>query len=428
MKSKLTNNLGWKILSILVSIVLWMVVNSISNPSVTQTYYNIPVKLVNADKLSATGKVYSVLENTDVVSRVIIKAPRSVISEIDENDILLTADINNMTKVDSIPINFDVNIYSDQINSIKGSIDSVKLSIEDKRIKTLALQTEVTGTLTDDYMVGDITISQNVVRITGAESLVDEVDLAKVEIDVTGFTSDVGTNTDIKLYDADGNQISLNDDMLATNIKSVGVQVEVLQKKKVPISVDIKGQPADGYMMTGEYGLDVPEVEVCGKGSSVKNLDSIKISDDSIDITDSKANYIQQINIKEYLPNDIKLVDDSESLVTVTVYVMPKDEKAIKITTEDIEVVNVPDKFMATIAVDEGTEVKVSGLSKDLSGINVHTLIPVVDITKWMESQEMEELSEGFYTANVEFTLPANVKLTGSVKAVLHIVLKKDEN
>lgn len=427
MKNKITNNLGWKIVSLLVSIVLWMVVNSISNPSVTQTYYNIPVKLINTDQISTTGKIYSVVDNTDVVSRVTIKAPRSVISEIDENNIILTADVNDMTKVDSIPINFDVNAYADQINSIRGNIDSVKLSIENRRIKTLALQTEVTGTLTDDYMVGDIDISQNVVRISGAESLVDAVENAKVEIDVTGFTADVDTNTDIKLYDSNDKLISLNGELLATNIKSVGVKIEVLQKKTIPINIDITGQPADGYMSTGEYDIDNPMVTICGPGAVVKNLEAIQIPKDVIDITDAKSNYIEQINIMDYLPNDVSLIKGQGSTITVTVYILNKDEKSISIGTDDIDVINVPNDMKATIAVDDGSNATFSGLTKDLANINLNTLSPYVDVKQWMESQDMDDVEEGFYTANVEFSLPNNVKVVEPLKAVLHIVKIKDE-
>ena len=57
MKSKITANIGLKLISLAFAFVLWMVVNNMENPTVTETYVNIPVKLVNADLITDAGKV-----------------------------------------------------------------------------------------------------------------------------------------------------------------------------------------------------------------------------------------------------------------------------------------------------------------------------------------------------------------------------------
>ena len=49
MKNRLTNNIGLKLASVFCALVLWLVVNSINDPTVPQPYYNIPVKLLNTN-------------------------------------------------------------------------------------------------------------------------------------------------------------------------------------------------------------------------------------------------------------------------------------------------------------------------------------------------------------------------------------------
>ena len=129
MKNKLTNNLGLKLASVFFAVIIWLVVNSINNPTINDVYYNIPVKLLNTELITDSGQVYEVLDNTDVISRVTVWAPRSVISELDEENIVATADVSELSSLDTISIKLTTNISSGDISRISGSIDTVKLNI-----------------------------------------------------------------------------------------------------------------------------------------------------------------------------------------------------------------------------------------------------------------------------------------------------------
>lgn len=425
MKNKLTQNLGWKIVSLLASIVLWMVVNSISDPSVTQTYYNVPVELLNTDLLTVQGKVYEVLDGTDRVSRVTVKAPRSVISELNEDNILVRADVNNINQLNNVPISYDVSdFYVDKINSIKGSLELVNLNVENRISRTIAIATEITGDVAKGYLIGDTDISQNVVRITGAESDVNSVAAAKVVVDVTGFSSNVVTVSDIGLYDEDGVQI-IGDD-LKTNINSVEVKIDVLQYKNIPIKTSISGKPANGYIFTGDVTVDKSEIEIYGKSSALKNIEAIDIPAEEIDITEAKSNVSVQLNIKNYLPDNVSLMNSDDASVNVTVEIVPATTKVLDVSTEDIKITNVPEGYSATIAVDDGTKIELKGMAKDLAAVDVKDLDPTVDVAAWIENQDIEEVEEGFYTAPVTYTLSHGVNVENEVKAVLHIVKKEE--
>lgn len=97
MKNKLTRNIGLKIASVFFAIILWMVVTSVNNPINTKTYDNIPVKLLNTELITESGQIYEVLEDTDVIGRVTIRAPRTVLSEIKEENVIATADVAELS-------------------------------------------------------------------------------------------------------------------------------------------------------------------------------------------------------------------------------------------------------------------------------------------------------------------------------------------
>ena len=135
MKNRLTNNLGLKLASIFFAMVLWLVVNSINNPTVSESYYNIPVKLLNTDLITDSNQVYEILENTDVINRVVVRAPRSVIEELKTDNIIATADVSELSSLDTISIRLATNVSARDITSITGSIDTVKLNIVKKEVK-----------------------------------------------------------------------------------------------------------------------------------------------------------------------------------------------------------------------------------------------------------------------------------------------------
>lgn len=425
MKNKLTTNLGLKLISVLFSIVLWLVGTSIGNPTTSKSFYNVPVVLENTDAITESGRVYEVLENSDVINRVTIRGPRSVVSSMSESNIVATADVSNISSLDTVSIKLTTNINQDQISSITPSSDTVKLNIENKKTKTMALGTKISGEVSDGYMVGDITTDQNLVRISGPESVVTSVSKAVAEITVTGFTSDISTSAEIRLYDADGNVV--DNPNITQNIKTVGVRVSILQTKEVPLVFHTQGEPTYGYGFTGNVECNLETVTICGKSSVLKNIQSIDIPAEVLDMTNKSDTFTEEVDLLQYLPDNVQLVDLKDSVVTVTVDIEPEISKKIELRENRIHVTNLPDGFTASISgVEETFTIEVIGLAQDLSEVQASSLEGTVDVNDLMEKFNLEELQEGFYNMEVNFGLPDDVRLLEPVEVVVHISAKQE--
>ncbi len=272
MKNRLTNNIGLKLASVFLAIVIWLLVNSANNPTVSENYYNIPVKLLNTELITDSNQVYEVLENTDVIGRVTVRAPRSVISELKAENIIATADVSELSSLDTISIKLSTDISGRDIVSINGNLDTVRLNIENKRSKALSLKATVSGEVETGYKIGDITTGQNLVRISGPQSVIDQITKAAVDVDVTGMTSDIVTNAEIKLYDAEDNVVDTRN--ITQNIKTVDVRVGIGQLATIPINFTVVGSPAAGYRVTGETEVSGNTVTITGKANVIKNVSS----------------------------------------------------------------------------------------------------------------------------------------------------------
>lgn len=428
MKNKLTHNLSLKIASVFFAVVLWMVVTSINNPTTSDAHYDIPVTLLNTELITDSGQVYEVLDNTDVISKVTIRAPRSILTEIKDENIIATADVSELSSLDTITIKLSVNNVSNKdITSITGSIDTLKLKIENKRSKALALKATTSGQVQDGYLVGDITPDQNMVRISGPQSVIDQIVKASVDVNVTGMTSDIVTNADIVFYDADDNVVE-DTSNITQNIKSVGVKVSIWQTAEVPVNYNVSGEAASGYSTTGEIEGKGETIKIAGKSSTIRNVTSIEVPAEVLDITDRTEDYVTEIDIRQYLPDGVFLANSDDAVRTVTVYIEPEVSKKLQIREEKVQITNLPEGYDASISgLEESFIIEVIGLSRYVSVLQAGSISGRVDIQKWMESQGMDEPEPGYYTVEVDFGLPDEVTLLEPVTVILHISKLEEE-
>lgn len=106
---------------------------------------DVKVETTNTSVLTDENKLYQVLDDTDTVT-VTVRASRSVLENLNSSDISATADFSELSFTNTVPIRLSVSRYVDkQIESISGSIDSMKLEVEDKKEKQLVIEIAQTG-------------------------------------------------------------------------------------------------------------------------------------------------------------------------------------------------------------------------------------------------------------------------------------------
>lgn len=403
MKKKLLNNWTLKLASLVLAFILWFLVVQIDDPKDSHTYSNIPVKLTNTDLLDKENKVYEVLDDTDVVS-VKVRAPRSVLSQLRASDIVAVADMSKLTDINTIAISYTISNV-DGVESIEGNHDAVRLNVEDKSTKWIKVVYDTVGEVADGYMLSNVTSDQTLVEVSGPQSAVDEVSYAGAEIEVTGANSNLSANPDLVLYDRDGNPLAKGN--LKMNVDYVHMSVEVLAVKEVPVEVNYMGVPADGYMATGSVLCEPSTVRIAGTVYALSGVSKISIPEDRLNITGQDSDMTDIINLKEYLPDNIRLADgDSSGKVNVTIYIEPIMEKTLEIPAANLSVANVPDGLEAALP-EELTEVTldVSGFEDEISPLRQTAVTGIIDVKAWMEENDITELNAGTYTLPVEFQL-----------------------
>lgn len=400
MKEKLKHNLLLKILSLAIAFALWLIVINIDDPVDTKDFYNIKVNLLNSSSITDQNKVYEVLDNSAVVRRVTVEAPRKLLESLSASDIVAEADFEKVTVNETIEIEFYSTRSNDEIRNITGSTGMVKLNIENKKNKRLSLVATTAGKPAEGYIVGNVTLDQNRLEVSGPESVVSRIVSAGLQVDISDSNSDISTYADVVLYDAAGKEIS--QETLTMNTDSVKVKVPILATKTVPVEYNIAGVPAEGYLWTGEVIREVESVTIAGYESVLNSITSIKIPDTVLDLTGLEADLIKTVDLDDYLPGGINLVGGFNGRMEITLPIEKEQQRQLEIPVERIYFQGVPAGLTAQLSEDIlSYNVTVYGLRSELNTIQQAQVYGLVQITDLMADLELEELVPGTYEAEV---------------------------
>lgn len=420
MKSKLTNNVGLKILSVLSAMFLWLVVVNVDDPVISRTYTGIPVEVVNGDAITSEGKTYEILDGSDTIS-VIVSAKRSVIEEMSKDYIKATADMKDMTFMDTVVIEVRSTRYSDRIESITPRTKNLKVQIEDLLRKQFEITVETTGSPNSGYIVGKVEPAINMLSVSGPASLVSKIAAAKAVVDVTGMRNDISTSSVVNLYNASGELIE--DVMLKSNVADVHVDVQILETKEIPLAYAVSGTPADGYGATGVVKSSPSTVVIAGEGDNFNNMSMLSIPAERISVAGASEDVIVTINLTDYLPSGVTFADpDFDGNATVTAYIGSLQRKEIDVPTANITIENVPEGYTAVL-VDIGglKRIEVQGLGDVFTQLDGTVVTGVIDagmLSPRMPEGEVPEegtLYAGSNDGQVKFTLPTGVSETSPI-------------
>lgn len=423
MKKRLLNNIGLKLVSVVMAIILWFLVVMADNPKDSVSFSNIQVTLINTELLE--NKFYEVLEGSDRI-RVTVEAPRNVIQKLSASDIVAEADVSKLTEVNTVAISYRVLNEEVEILDVTGSRDSVRLNVEDKASEWINVRCNTVGEVAEGYIVAGTTIEQTRIEVSGPKSVIESIDHAGLEIDVSGATSKVSGNVDLHFYDGEGNVV--DDKNIAKNAENMHVEVQILATKEVPVEISPTGVPAEGYLATGEVQCEPSTVLIAGTSSALAEVSKITIPERELDITDESSDVKKDINIRRYLDN-VSLADSSfNGIVTATAFIEPIAERTLVIPQSNIAVVNLPEGFDWGFAEEAETyRLRISGLDDLVSAVDAASIQGTIDISRWMTEKNIRELTTGTHEIAASFVLPEGVNSGREVTVKINIVRLEEE-
>ena len=413
MKKLLTNNVGYKLLSFGVAILLWIIVVNNENPMITKSFSNIPVVVTNEEIVTNKGNTYQILEDTVSVT---ITAQRSVMSELGASKIKAVADMTNLDPYSGTLIPVDVFVPGYQVSSAEASPRNIQVKIEMESTKTFPIIAKSNGTPRDGHVVGELSVEPKEIEISGPESLVDSIAQVVAEVNVAGISKNETKKTDVVFYDE--NNAVINTTLLRNNLGDEGVKVKVsvFQSRTVPLEIDTSAiKAASGYIFEG-ITVEPEVVEVVGPVSELDVLESVYIPANALQFSNLKKSEQVTIDIKSYLPDwAIQPTENTSIPVIVKINVTKEGTRTIEYATGAISIVNVPKGYKVDYGNITSIELVIKGEDEELEKLELSqgsVSINLIDIKE-----------EGTYTVPVNVVLPGKLEMNDDIK--IKIVVSK---
>ena len=370
-KSKILDNFVMKLVSVVIAFVLWLVVMNVSDSMITVKIKGIPVQQKNGEALEELDKVYDVAKGDTV--DITVKGRRSVVEGMDVDDFVAIADLSTMSITNTVQISVTSKNVSIRDEISITCVDNVmRLNLEEKIGLQYSVKVKTHGDVKSGYAVCGYQTSPNIITVEGPKSAVEKVTEVVVNVDVKNVSGAMDLDGTVILYDAYGDEIK--NDKITLSQEKVKAHVDIYPTKEVPVEVDVKGSPKEGYTISGV--LYQPQtVSIAGETAELDKIEKIVVDDVYVSGMDSDLE--TTVTLKDYLPDNIYLKNANEEIV-ITVGVEELVSKEIILKAEDVSVLQKTSNKDYVLEVSDDFAVVVTGLDSAVEEVTVDKLNPKI--------------------------------------------------
>lgn len=403
-----------KLISLLLSLGLWIYISNVENPMRTYEVRNIPVELVNLDSLK--NSKFAVSGNQNFTVDLKLEGPSTDIAKVKPEDFKIVADMSTYAlKVGENSVPVQIITYPENIIIKNNGFLGIKVNLEELVTKNFSIQSKVKLNYKDNIYEMSKKIAPDTVTVEGANSNVGRISSAIIVGEENGISGNFQKSFDIKLIDSNGAEVT----GVTSSIDNAKLSVEVSKGKSVPINLKTTGELKAGLELKG-YELSSNYVNITGVGDALSKVQSIDT--ESVDI--SKLEKTGELNVKLIVPEGVTVASGNE-YVKVNVILQAKENKPVENVTEEnvsknlsiaVHYNNLKDGLLLESS-SEKVNVTISGLKSELDKITEGSLKASVDLSSTTE--------EGSYSYKPEVSFNSPTTATVSTIENVDVVVKK---
>ena len=326
----LSHNLGLKLASFLMAILLWNYVIT-SNTSITRSREidGLTGYVSGQTTLSTYG--LALLEDpTDQLRDISVKVevPQANYNRLSASNVQVWLDLTSVRTAGTQEVALKASTSMGRVEAIYP--DSLTLTFEtlDSRVVPVNVTIEDGGT--GDYWYKVSRINPSTITVSGAASIVRNLASANAKVVGCGNESLYTAAVPYELVDLEGNVISTA--MLNKSSASVSASLTTYPVKELKVSTEIAnvvaGQPAEGYVVDS-VSIQPETIRVAAESNLLAGLDQLLIEPVSVD----GASQSFSVRARVSALSDIKYISAEQVYVNVTI-----SEESASTWIEDVDV------------------------------------------------------------------------------------------
>ncbi len=262
MLSYLRRNLPWLLISLLLAITLWLIVTRQEYPEETNLVTGVAVEVVGTP-------ADLVLRNRPSSVRLWVSAPRQRWARLGPDSFRASLDASRaQVGVQELPVRVASLDPTAKVLSVEPSRTSIGL--ERLASKDVRVQVRVMDSASFGYRVGSPTVAPERVRVSGPESMVDQVVSVVAAVRLESARSQVSEWVRPVPQSVDGRELR----EISVSPETVLVEVPMEQElayRTMPVVPQVTGEPGLGYQVAG-ITVEPPSITVVGDPAEINEL------------------------------------------------------------------------------------------------------------------------------------------------------------
>ena len=401
-----------QIVSLFISIGLWLYVTNTENPIRTVEVSKVPVQLLNANDLSKQGM--ALVPNQSIYVDLKVEGYSQDVYKLNKDNFSIKIDLAEYALKlgdNSIPITIVDTPSNVTVKNTSNLVVTVK--IEEIIEKDFKVESRIDVAAKANYYVAQPQINPETVTVSGPHSLVSQVKEVVVLGQEDNVSEDIVKNYEVIPIDDSGYTV----EGVKLSTERVQVIIKVNPGKSVPIKV--------GTIGNAGYNINIASMELSQNYVEITGpqyiLDSIsEIYTEAIDLSRITKNSNMKVDL--IFPDGIEKA--SISYVTVSIEVEEAKESQENEVTREFEVEyttsGLASDFNMTASSDK-VKIVLKGSKNKLDSINIENIVASIDLSSITDTGQYTE------TPAVNITGDAEGVEIISVESII-INVTKEEN
>ena len=323
------------IIALIIAAGLWAYVLVTDNQSMDTTIKNVPITIINESALESEGLV--LLSVSDETVNVTVKGERGEAGKIKKEGIHVVLDLEGVKAGEhTVPLQISV---PDRVDFKDASKRKVTVVIDELVTEEKAIVPAIDGEMSDEQEPFIVQTDKDTVNVTGAKSLVDSIVHVSAPLDVK-LVGDTLHAISVELIPVDENGNTVEEVKLSS--KNVSVTAVMLNKKTVPLKVDVIGTDAADADRT----VTVPKT-ITVKGYAAALAGITYITAETVDVSEIYED--TTLAVKPLLPEGVEAAANSQNL-TVKVTVKGMETRRFTFGNEAVIVEGITEDMIAAVS------------------------------------------------------------------------------
>jgi len=336
------NKIWSAVLSILIAFTLWYYVISVVSPGSDDWVYDIPVVFEDETVLTEDRGMMITSASSEVLVDLHLSGNRTDLAKVNKGNITVKVDLSKVYDPGEHELTYSW-VFPGDVPQGALTVESkypetIKLTVEKRVKKPVEVQVNFTGSAAEEYMADteNRILDYPTVNVSGPSSVVDLIDHARIDVDLTGRVESISENFHYVLCDADGNPVDA--EMITTDVAEIHMDMKIFRFKQVPLMLQLT-YGGGAWEDTVEVNIDPANISISGSEALLEDLNVVQLGSIDLSAMEEDAQLSYPITLPEGITN---LSERTEAVVTV---------KFLNLAIRELEV-----NQITTINVPEGME------------------------------------------------------------------------